>query len=181
MGSAHDQMGRVIAVEAQERIFYALAGNVALNNCFNVQVIHAAAGASDGVMRIPTPNYTERASFGSLELKPLARPENIGQPIDYREEALTPIRVMRLDSLNLQRLDLIKIDVEGMEIEVLEGAAQALKQHKPVLLVEHQKADAARMSQLLGEAGYLTFDSGGMNLLAIHREDPSLEHIVQDA
>ena len=29
--------GRVIAIEAQERLFYALAGNIAINNCFNAR------------------------------------------------------------------------------------------------------------------------------------------------
>src|SRR5580692_12533461 len=47
--------GSVLAIEAQERIYYALAGNIALNNCFNVRAFHAAAAATDGTMRAPTP------------------------------------------------------------------------------------------------------------------------------
>jgi hypothetical protein len=35
--------GNVIAIEAQERVFYALAGNIAINNCFNARAIFAAA------------------------------------------------------------------------------------------------------------------------------------------
>ena len=34
--------GVVVAIEAQERIYYALAGNLAINNCFNARAIHAA-------------------------------------------------------------------------------------------------------------------------------------------
>ena len=34
--------GNIIAFEPQERIFYALAGNITLNNCFNAQAIYAA-------------------------------------------------------------------------------------------------------------------------------------------
>src|ERR1700690_2900174 len=49
--------GSVVAIEAQERIFYALAGNIALNNCFNARAIHAAVGAHEGSLRIPVPNY----------------------------------------------------------------------------------------------------------------------------
>ena len=39
--------GFVIAIEAQERIYYALAGNISINNCFNVHVIHSAVGAQE--------------------------------------------------------------------------------------------------------------------------------------
>ena len=40
--------GIVIAIEAQERIYYALAGNLALNNCFNARAIHAAVSTAPG-------------------------------------------------------------------------------------------------------------------------------------
>src|SRR3984957_21223425 len=41
--------GSVVAIEAQERIYYALAGNVAINNCFNARVIHAAVRDTNGM------------------------------------------------------------------------------------------------------------------------------------
>ncbi len=170
--------GRVIAIEAQERIYYALAGNIAINNCFNVSALHAAATDADGEMRIPTPNYLERASFGSLELKPLARPENIGQAIDYRDEMMTTVRAIRLESLGLDRLDFIKIDVEGMEIDVLQGAAESLRKFKPIMLIEHHKTDAARMNRMLQDWGYKIYDPSGMNLLAVHADDGSSERIA---
>jgi hypothetical protein len=68
----------VIAIEAQERVFYALAGNIAINNCFNARALHAAGAAGVGVMNIPSPNYLRPGSFGSLELKPRDGTEFIG-------------------------------------------------------------------------------------------------------
>ncbi len=109
--------GSVVAIEAQERIFYALAGNIALNNCFNARAILAAAAATDGTMRVPTPDYLTPGSFGSLELRHADTTEFIGQPIDYGDDKLTEIRTLAIDSLALARLDLLKIDVEGMELE----------------------------------------------------------------
>jgi FkbM family methyltransferase len=44
--------GRVVAFEPQERIYYALAGNIAINNCFNVRAIHAAVPSTPGTMRL---------------------------------------------------------------------------------------------------------------------------------
>src|SRR5580658_1705257 len=132
--------GSVIAIEAQERIFYALAGNIALNNCFNARAILAAVAATDGTLRVPTPDYLAPGSFGSLELKHSATNEFIGQKIDYAEAKLTAIRSLAIDSLDLARVDLIKIDVEGMEPEVLEGARQTIGRCPPIILVEHLKA-----------------------------------------
>src|SRR5271155_1769463 len=73
--------GVVVAIEAQERIYYALAGNLAINNCFNARALHAAVASAPGSMKIPNPNYLAPASFGSLELKKRDEPEFIGQDI----------------------------------------------------------------------------------------------------
>src|SRR5277367_3547667 len=100
--------GSVIAIEAQERVYYALAGNVAINNCFNARLIHAAAGDRNGVMKIPNLDYFAPASFGSLELKPAKNPEMIGQTIDYAEAKLVQVNAITIDSLALDRLDLLK-------------------------------------------------------------------------
>ena len=49
--------GSVLSIEAQERIFYALAGNIAINNCFNALAVHGAVSSESGVMHLPSPNY----------------------------------------------------------------------------------------------------------------------------
>jgi FkbM family methyltransferase len=47
------------------------------------------------------------------------------------------INICTLDSLNLQGLDFMKIDVEGAEGIVLQGAAETIKKYKPVIFFEH--------------------------------------------
>jgi len=168
--------GSVLAFEAQERIFYALGGNIALNNCFNARAVHAAVAAADGTLRIPTPDYQQPGSFGSLELKKRDNTEFIGQPVDYSEESLSEVRSLKIDSLDLRRLDLLKIDVEGMEEEVLAGAQRTLAQCRPVVLVEWIKAGKSRLNEMLEAAGYRVFETG-INLLAVHHEDAVLGHV----
>ncbi len=166
--------GSVIAIEAQERIFYALAGTIALNNCFNARAILAAVAATDGTMRVPTPDYLEPGSFGSLELRQSETNEFIGQTVDYSAANLTEIRMLAIDSLGLARLDLLKVDVEGMEIEVLEGARQIIGRCLPIILVEHLKVGRAALVEALTPYGYQLYYRG-LNALAIHPTDLSLE------
>jgi FkbM family methyltransferase len=168
--------GRVIAVEAQERIFYALAGNIVINNCFNARAMHAAVSAKVGTMRIPEPDYLKAASFGSLELRRRDGGEFIGQPIDYSEEKTAAIQTVTIDSLELERIDLIKIDVEGMELEAIEGASASLARSHPILIVESIKIDKAKLRAILEGLGYRLFDVG-LGLLAIHGSDKTLTHV----
>jgi len=168
--------GVVIAIEAQERIYYALAGNLALNNCFNARAIHAAVSNTPGLMKIPNPNYLVPASFGSLELKQRDGTEFIGQAIDYSEARMVDVRVITLDAFNFPRLDLIKMDVEGMELEALAGAANSIQAHRPMMLIEALKVDAGKLRAWLEALNYMVLQSG-INLLAIHKEDEGLKHV----
>src|SRR5499427_2647526 len=77
--------GSVLSIEAQERIYYALAGNIAINNCFNAIAVNAVITDKPGVFMVPQPNYLVPASFGSLELRKSDNTEFIGQAIDYSE------------------------------------------------------------------------------------------------
>jgi FkbM family methyltransferase len=164
----------VIAIEAQERIYYALAGNIAINNCFNAKAIHGAIGAEEGVLDIPVPDYLQPASFGSLELRQTAKSEFIGQAINA--ERNQRVRMLTIDSLDLKRLDFIKIDVEGMELEALAGGRNTIMKHKPVMLIESIKTDKVALLKFLEEHGYQTFPMG-INVLAVHSTDPTREQI----
>lgn len=169
--------GMVFAIEAQERVFYALAGNIAVNNCFNARAVCAAVGARVGTIKVPSPNYLVPASFGSLEIRPSPKNEFIGQPIDYSDHATIETRMISIDSMNMPRVDFIKIDIEGMELEALEGAINTIRTRKPQLLVERIKSDEAALVAMLRKEGYRTF-AMGMNLLAIHETDESHTKIV---
>jgi len=168
--------GQVTAFEAQETVFYALAGNVALNNCFNARVRLAALGGSSGELAVPQPDYCTPASFGSLELRQRPTTEFIGQPISYAPEATTIVPMVNLDALALARLDLLKLDVEGMELEVLRGGSTALARHRPIMLVEIIKSDRTALEAFLSGLGYQVFPVG-INLLAVHSTDPTLQQI----
>lgn len=165
--------GKVIAIEAQERVYYALAGNIAINNCFNAFAMNVALGSEVGKIDIPVPDYHKNSSFGSLELKQRQRNEYIGQPISYNKENCKSVTMITIDSLELPRLDFIKLDVEGMEMEVLAGTKETILRCKPQMFIEHLKTDRTLLDNFLRQFEY-KFIPIGIDTLAIHKSDPCL-------
>lgn len=49
---------------------------------------------------------------------------------------MSPIKVVTLDSKKLTNISIIKIDVEGMELQVLEGAIETITREKPIIFIE---------------------------------------------
>ena len=170
--------GSVHSFEAQEALFYALAGNIAINNCFNVRARLAAVGEKCGRIAVPDVDYRSPCSFGSLELIQ-ASDEYIGQVIDY-SRASRIIDMITIDSLRLARVDFIKIDVEGMEIATLRGAADVLERYKPLLLIEVIKTDKQALDGILSAAGYKQF-AIGPNIIAAHALDPVVGRLAEIA
>jgi FkbM family methyltransferase len=167
--------GRVLAFEAQEYVFYALAGNIALNNCWNAAARWCALGGQSGFLEVPEPDYQRPGSFGSLELKPRGpRTEFIGQEVSYEPEDCVRTPMITIDSLELPRVDFFKVDVEGMELEVLAGAEATVARCRPIVMVEVIKSDATALQAYFEKHGYQTIREGmGINMLAIHSEDPT--------
>lgn len=171
--------GKVYAIEAQEKLFYALAGNIVLNNLFNIKAINAAVSNEDGLMTIPEPDYAKAASFGSFELIKNEQTENIGQFVDYSKTTLE-IPKIRLDQLKLKRCDFIKMDVEGMEVMALKGALETIERCKPLMCIEFIKSNVIDIEKILKPLGY---KFAGLdikprnNILAIQEDDPIIKYI----
>ncbi len=161
------EWGNVLAFEMQRRVFYACAGNIAIHNCFNADVRWAAVGKLDGEVDAPVLDYTKPASIGSLGLDPQG---DVGQVISRREK----VHALRLDSLNLTRLDLLKIDVEGAELDVLAGVAETIRRCKPYIMAEHLKA--AGLQEGLAALGYASGVSD-KNIVAMPADDPNWARI----
>jgi FkbM family methyltransferase len=167
--------GHVYAFEAQEKIFYALAGNVIMNNFLNVTARFNALGSAVGTIKIPELNYNAPGSFGSFELKKTAREQDVGQTIDYTK-ATAEVPMITIDSLQLPRVDFIKIDVEGMEVDVLEGAAETIKRCRPMLFVEILKSDPEKIAAMFRAHDYKMIQAG-INVFAFHSSDPVLSDL----
>lgn len=169
--------GRVLAVEAQEQIYYCLCGNIVLNGLLNTTALNAAVAAERGTMQIPVLNYAAPASYGSLELQQHPENEEIGQPVDYTHTRT--IGTLPIDSLALPRCDFMKVDVEGMELDVLRGARHTLMAHRPIVLVEIIKRNGQQAVEYLQALDY-DIRYHGLNAIAIHRADPCIQYFAAE-
>ncbi|MEH0019324.1 MAG: FkbM family methyltransferase [Desulfobacter sp.] len=123
--------GRVYAYEPQRVVFQSLCANMAINSIENVECSQMVVSSSTGHTRIPDIRYDLPANHGGFQVKPFT--------------SGVKTQVAPLDELlDLPHLKLIKIDVEGMEREVIEGAEETIRRHHPFLYVENDKPDRSR-------------------------------------
>ena len=133
--------GRVIAFEPQRIVYQTLCANVAINSLTNVYCRCEAVGDRPGVVNIPTLDYSKDNNFGGLSLGG-----------EYPGE---PATVVTIDQLELPRCDLLKADVEGMELSVLQGARQTLDRFHPILYLENDRPDKSpQLIEYLLSIGY---------------------------
>ncbi len=138
------QQRRLLAYEPQPAMFQTLCANLAVNGIGNVAAQPAACGAEPGTLYFDAPDYRSRGNFGGVAMQ--------------REAAAgrTSVRCLRLDDeLGGERVGLLKIDVEGFELEVLRGAAGTLARCRPLLYLENDRAEQSQaLIEWLWAVGY---------------------------
>lgn len=122
--------GRGFAFEPQRLNHMMLCANLALNGLCNVQARQAGLAAADGVTTVSLYDPAKLDNYGDVRLG--VGGENVEQ-----------VAVTTVDGLGLSRCRLIKIDVQGMEPQVLEGAKATIAACRPALWVENDDRAAS--------------------------------------
>ncbi|MFQ5734349.1 MAG: FkbM family methyltransferase [Planctomycetaceae bacterium] len=136
--------GRVLAFEPQRLMFQTLCGNLALNSITNTYCWNMALGETPGETVVPCLDPTVPHNFGGVSLDAGGEGE--------------PVAVTTIDNFHLPRCDFIKIDVEGMEEQVLRGAEQTIRRFKPILYLECDRVEKeASLIRCLDAFGYQMF------------------------
>ena len=156
MAEAVGAKGVIHSFEAQRIVFYMLAGNIALNSLENVYCHHLAVGAAPGEIQIPQFDYGKPLSFGSVEFGAEQR-EQIGQVRRQDPSRQEYVRLVSIDSLAYPAVHFMKVDVEGMELDVLIGAAATIRRDRPLIFVEYLKGDRKALAGWLLAEGYRLF------------------------
>lgn len=122
--------GRVIAYEPQRLVFQLLCANVAINGLTNVVVKQAGLGAAAGTVAVPVLSAERPENFGGVSLL-----------TDAGATETESVPLETLDGLNLTSCQFLKVDVEGMELDVLRGGETLLRRLRPVVYVENDRAE----------------------------------------
>jgi hypothetical protein len=116
--------GGVVAFEAQRVMFQILCANLALNGIENTDAKCLAVGAAAGEITVPRVDYSAANNFGGIALG--------GDDGDV-------VEMIAIDNLMLPACHMIKIGVEGMEKQVLDGARQTITRFRTYLYVEDDR------------------------------------------
>lgn len=143
--------GKVFGFEPHSGTFRKLQANSEFNSFSQLHISQVALGAKPGragLQVISENNSGKNRITGNKEIDP-------NQPIE-----VTTVDVF-CDSKSLQRVDLMKIDVEGFELEVIKGALNTLERFSPVLFIELDDENLralgttpAQLVEELQKAGY---------------------------
>jgi FkbM family methyltransferase len=144
------ETGQIICFEPQPSLFQLLCANMSLNGISHSRCFSVGVGEKEGSAFIPPINYKSPGNFGSLNLESFQQGEQV--PVVALDKFLT-----------LPSLRLLKIDTEGMEEKVLQGAQGLIAHHRPYLYVENDRFDRSesliRKIMSLGYRVYWHFPS----------------------
>jgi FkbM family methyltransferase len=138
--------GRVVALEPNPIVAAILRRNTHINSMKNVEIVQGAASRACGNVRLGRAGSSSYASGLYCE-----------NPVDWIE-----VRGYSLDALaselQIPAVDLVKLDVEGAEVETIEGMTKILDVDRPKVLMElHSHFDTVDLHpavQKLKNAGY---------------------------
>ena len=135
--------GYVFAFEPQRLVFQNLCANLALNSISNVFAYQEAVSNENGSILIPECDFTKNNNFGGIN-------------IDNTKNGTTVNRQKLDNFLNkIDRLKLLKIDVEGMEILVIKGAKELIDKFRPIIYVENDRQEHSKeLIELLWSLDY---------------------------
>jgi FkbM family methyltransferase len=122
--------GLVHAFEPQLYIYYQLCGNIMLNGYSNIRAHNYALSNEFSNMKMENLQYfsEETINIGDAHLGA------------YTDNGYNMVDVVTLDSFNYDNVAVLKIDVQGYEPKVLEGARETILRNRPVIFVEVEAA-----------------------------------------
>jgi FkbM family methyltransferase len=151
----------VIAFEPNMSSFNFFKENISLNNCTNVSVTRKGVADKNGFCKIA---YHNEVNSGCVYIK------------DCGKDDENAIEVVKLDDVeHTSPVDFIKIDTEGSELFVLEGARSIISKYHPLICVETNDCSSKffgygkeRIFEFMESLGYVVLNDDGNNPLFYH-------------
>lgn len=136
----------VHAFEPQKRVFDLLSKNTAINNVQNAKLYNIALGNKEEILYLKKFDTEKNTNQGGIGIVGAHNQSEAGEKINSKH----------LDSFGIDKVGLIKIDVEGFEYQVLRGGYNTIKNSKPIIIIEIHPTNKynKEIRQMLAELGY---------------------------
>lgn len=142
--------GKVYSFEPQNLPYNVLVTNITINQLSH-RIKHFKLGLLDSFSSKEISSLEEQVfdarciNYGGRQLLDISQPN--GEDV---------IETITIDSLNLEKLDLIKMDIQNSERFAIEGGMKTLKKHHPTILLENslQKENDKEIVKMLHKIGY---------------------------
>ena len=169
--------GQVVTFEPEADNYQHLIENIKQNQFSNIQVIHKAVGDKEGEVTF----YINADNDGGHALWDISKHEFNEKSREHMEERKIPQTTLdiALKGFELEPLRLIKMDVEGCEYKVLQGAQETLKKYNyPIIILEinrfameHMDCSEQDIRSLMKSMGYLTYYPEETHLVELKDEE----------
>jgi FkbM family methyltransferase len=167
-----DRFARVISIEPNPVFCLAFRATLALNKLANVQLLECGLGAETGRLAYRQASAANLGGSHFLSATDEGSADYPALEIKVGDEVM--------ESLNIRDLALIKIDVEGLELAVLQGLQRTLARQDPIVMFEaHPEVDRAGAEATLAylrKLGYVHLYS--CERPRISRREPKLKRAL---
>lgn len=160
--------GMVLAIEPFSGCIRCLKETCRINQISSVKICAGAASDRDGTARLSLSEISELNQVAD-ETDPFMKTGSFEEVPCFTLDSLS-------DRENLQRLDFLKIDVEGHEMSVLAGSEKTLSQFAPIVIYENiasQQDSKKTVANYLKSKGYRLFryQAGDRKLIQLYSEE----------
>ncbi len=124
------ESGRVFAFEPALKTYTRLQKNIAINNLNNITANRLGVSDKKGTLQLNVSENGHDAwnSFAEIDSSYYSGKESV--------EVVTIDDYLKEFNVDAKKIKIMKVDVEGWEVQVLKGAADFLKNYSPILMVE---------------------------------------------
>lgn len=150
--------GKIYCYEAQRYLYYILCGNIAMNNRLNVIARNLVVSDQHGHIRVQTSDYDRPWNYGAFSIDAGFSEEGKFDGAVRTEK----IEVVSLDKdpllSKIEKIHLIKADVEGAEVKVVLGGKKLIERHRPYLFLEAgDEQSVGKLVEVLSSIDYVGY------------------------
>lgn len=118
---------KIYAFEGCNKNYYQLIANLFLNDCYNVEPYNIILGNGDAVKLVTL----DDKNFRQVNWEYNAAEAMFIPGLDFK--------TMKLDDMSFPYINLIKIDAEGMDLNIMRGAKKLIQKDNPIVIFEYNE------------------------------------------